>query len=106
MKELVRVRVKYVSRQQCCKTHKRPLPLPITVYQHNKHLGLAPCVVLIADAKESSIQRSSVKGGSGLSCGGNRRAPSAVTSECAVLESLKLKTYKIADTSYSHFGCL
>ena len=27
MKELIRVRVKYASRQQCCKTHKRPLPL-------------------------------------------------------------------------------
>ena len=28
MKELIRVRVEYASRQQCCKTHKRPLPLP------------------------------------------------------------------------------
>ena len=28
MKELIRVRVQYASRQQCCKTHKRPLPLP------------------------------------------------------------------------------
>jgi hypothetical protein len=26
MKELVRVRVQYATRQQCCKTHKRPLP--------------------------------------------------------------------------------
>ena len=26
MKELIRVRVQYSSRQQCCKTHKRPLP--------------------------------------------------------------------------------
>ena len=25
--ELIRVRVQYASRQQCCKTHKRPLPL-------------------------------------------------------------------------------
>ena len=25
MKELIRVRVQYASRQQCCKTHKRPL---------------------------------------------------------------------------------
>ena len=25
MKELIRVRVKYASRQQCCKTYKRPL---------------------------------------------------------------------------------
>ena len=25
MKELIRVRVKYASRQQCCKNHKRPL---------------------------------------------------------------------------------
>jgi len=31
MKELIRVRVRYASRQQCCKTHKRPLPLPLTV---------------------------------------------------------------------------
>ena len=29
MKELIRVRVQYASRQQCCKTHKRPLPLPL-----------------------------------------------------------------------------
>ena len=28
MKELIRVGVQYASRQQCCKTHKRPLPLP------------------------------------------------------------------------------
>ena len=28
MKELIRVRIKYASRQQCCKTQKRPLPLP------------------------------------------------------------------------------
>ena len=27
MKELIRVRVQYASRQQCCKTHKRPLTL-------------------------------------------------------------------------------
>ena len=26
MKELIRIRVQYASRQQCCKTHKRPLP--------------------------------------------------------------------------------
>ena len=31
MKELIRVRVQYTSRQQCCKTHKRPLHLPFTV---------------------------------------------------------------------------
>ena len=31
MKELIRVRVQYASRQQCCKTHKRPLPF--TFYQ-------------------------------------------------------------------------
>ena len=24
MKELIRIRVQYASRQQCCKTHKRP----------------------------------------------------------------------------------
>jgi len=29
MKELIRVRVQYASRHQCCKTHKRPLPLPL-----------------------------------------------------------------------------
>ena len=28
MKELIQVRVQYASRQQCCKTHKQPLPLP------------------------------------------------------------------------------
>jgi hypothetical protein len=31
MKELVRVRVQYATRQQCCKTHKRPLPLNLTL---------------------------------------------------------------------------
>ena len=32
MKELIRVRVQYASRQQCCKTHKGPLPfLPFTL---------------------------------------------------------------------------
>jgi len=30
MKELIQVRVQYASRQQCCKTHKRPLPLPLS----------------------------------------------------------------------------
>ena len=30
MKELIRVRVQYALRQQCCKTHKRPLPLPLS----------------------------------------------------------------------------
>ena len=29
MKELIRLRVQYASRQQCCKTHKRHLPLPL-----------------------------------------------------------------------------
>ena len=29
MKELIRERVQYASRQQCCKTHKRPLLLPL-----------------------------------------------------------------------------
>ena len=29
MKELIWVRVQYASKQQCCKTHKRPLPLPL-----------------------------------------------------------------------------
>ena len=29
MKELIRVRVQYASRQQCCKTHKRPLPFTL-----------------------------------------------------------------------------
>ena len=33
MKELIRVRVQYASRQQCCKTHKRPLPfVPLARY--------------------------------------------------------------------------
>jgi len=30
MKELIRVRVQYASRQQCCKTHKQPLPYLFT----------------------------------------------------------------------------
>ena len=34
MKEIIRVRVQYDSRQQCCKTHKRPLPLPY-IYIYN-----------------------------------------------------------------------
>ena len=36
MKELIQVRVQYASRQQCCKTHKRPLPFAI----HKSHLTL------------------------------------------------------------------
>ena len=35
MKELIRVRVQYGSRQQCCKSHKRPLPLPFTLRNKN-----------------------------------------------------------------------
>ena len=31
-KEIIRVRVQYASRQQCCKTHKRTLPLPLYIY--------------------------------------------------------------------------
>ena len=30
MQELIRVRVQYAARQQCSKTHKRPLPVPFT----------------------------------------------------------------------------
>jgi len=36
MKELIRVRVQYASRHQCCKTHKRPLPLPLLVLENIK----------------------------------------------------------------------
>ena len=32
MKELIRVRVQYASMQQCCKTHKRPLPFTFTFF--------------------------------------------------------------------------
>ena len=32
MKELIRVRVQYALRQQCCKTHKRPLPYLYLLY--------------------------------------------------------------------------
>jgi hypothetical protein len=35
MKELFRVRVQYATRQQCCKTHKRPLHLPLHETQFN-----------------------------------------------------------------------
>ena len=31
MKELIRLRVQYASRQLCCKTQKRPLPLPLVI---------------------------------------------------------------------------
>jgi len=37
MKELIRVRIQYASRQQCCKTHKRHLPLPFTLYIRNTY---------------------------------------------------------------------
>ena len=33
MKELIRVRVQYASRQQCCKTHKWPLPFYLLEYR-------------------------------------------------------------------------
>ena len=39
MKELIRVRVQYASRQQCCKTHKRPLPLPLGFVVEKVDLG-------------------------------------------------------------------
>ena len=42
MKELIRVSVQYASRQQCCKTYKRPLPLPFTFHMGVK-LGLTHC---------------------------------------------------------------
>ena len=35
MKELIRVRVRYASRQQCCKTYKRPLPF----FLHHRRVG-------------------------------------------------------------------
>ena len=41
MKELIWVRVQYASRQQCCKTHRWPLPLPLLVV----HIAL--CIKLI-----------------------------------------------------------
>jgi hypothetical protein len=54
----------------------------VTVYQHDKHVGLPQLIILLADAKETSIrvQRSPVKRRSGLlSRDVNRRAPSAET---------------------------
>ena len=36
MKELIRVRVQYASRQQCCKTHKRSLPFFFQCFVHVK----------------------------------------------------------------------
>ena len=40
MKELIRVRVQYASRQQCCKTHKWPLPFPLPGVTDNLVAGL------------------------------------------------------------------
>jgi len=40
MKDLIRVRVQYASRQQCCKTHKRPLPLPLASLNLQEHLHI------------------------------------------------------------------
>jgi len=37
MKELIRVSVQYASRQQCCKTHKRPLPFTF-IYVYVRYL--------------------------------------------------------------------
>ena len=48
MKELIRVRVQYASRQQCCKTHKQPLPFTFLL----KDFGIPICVnygVLLTD---------------------------------------------------------
>ena len=38
MKELIRVRVQYASSQQCCKTHKRPLPLPLMETEFSRQI--------------------------------------------------------------------
>ena len=47
MKELIRVRVQYASKQQCCKTHKRPLPLPFFTVTRRLTTGMRSekCVV-------------------------------------------------------------
>ena len=52
MKELIRVRVQYASRQQCCKTHKRPLPLPfLQTIEDTILLGATLCWIAIVSAK-------------------------------------------------------
>jgi len=40
MKEPFRVRAQYALRHQCCKTHKRPLPLPFTYCYRIKKLRI------------------------------------------------------------------
>ena len=40
MKELIRVRLQYALRQQCCKTHKRPLTLPLTDALNSNFIGM------------------------------------------------------------------
>jgi hypothetical protein len=74
-----------------------------TLRQHDKYEGLPPRIILLADAKETSIQRSPVKRRSDFSRGVNGRALSAEMWECEVLEP-KLKTSKTAYPSNSHFG--
>ena len=47
MKELIRVRVQYASRQQCCKTHKRPLPFTFKFcWTSRKKMGDIPLTVV------------------------------------------------------------
>jgi len=43
MKELIQVRVQYASRQQCCKTHKRPLPFTFLLEPMKIHSFLHRC---------------------------------------------------------------
>jgi hypothetical protein len=45
MKELVGVRVQYATRQQCCKTHKRPLPFTFFGIQFEEHSWMS-CVTI------------------------------------------------------------
>ena len=44
MKELIRVRVQYASRQQCCETHKRPLPFFLCVCKKVQNVKLVTTV--------------------------------------------------------------
>jgi len=50
MKELILERIQYASRQQCCKTHKRPLPLPLLEHEQSLPYMMITFIVIGKDS--------------------------------------------------------
>jgi hypothetical protein len=66
MKELVQVRVQYATRQQCCKTHKRPLPFTSTTIflLHCNECGAVifePCAVICKHSNDAVVSHKAIE---------------------------------------------